>query len=59
MHFALEIDGRIVDTSRGGDPIDYTAGEGPFQGLDDKLLGLKAGDKKEVTVGPAEGYGVL
>lgn len=57
MHFALEVDGDIVDTSVGGDPLDYTAGNGPFPGLDDKLLGLKAGDKKEVTVAPAEGYG--
>jgi len=57
MHFALEVDGDIVDTSRGGDPLDYTAGNGPFPGLDDKLLGLKTGDKKVVTVAPADGYG--
>jgi FKBP-type peptidyl-prolyl cis-trans isomerase 2 len=57
LHYTLEVDGDIVDTAKGEDPLDYTAGKGPFPGLDEKLFGLKPGDKAEVTVAPTEGYG--
>jgi FKBP-type peptidyl-prolyl cis-trans isomerase SlyD len=60
MHYTLTVEGNKVDSSEGRDPLGYTAGSGQIiPGLDKQLLGLKVGDKKEVTVAPADGYGLV
>ena len=51
-------DGEVVDRSEPGDPLTYLHGEGEIvPGLESALEGLEAGARKEVVVGPADGYG--
>jgi FKBP-type peptidyl-prolyl cis-trans isomerase SlyD len=51
-------DGEVVDASAPGDPLTYLHGEGQIvSGLESALEGLDVGDRKQVVVGPAEGYG--
>jgi FKBP-type peptidyl-prolyl cis-trans isomerase SlyD len=58
IHYTLSVDGVILDTSAEGDPLVYVQGSGQIiPGLEFELEGLKAGDKKEVTVAPEKGYG--
>lgn len=60
MDYELRIDGEIVDTSEDGDPIVFLQGAGQIiPGLEKAIYGLTAGDKKSVTVGPADGYGEI
>jgi FKBP-type peptidyl-prolyl cis-trans isomerase SlyD len=51
-------DGQIVDSSAPGEPLTYLHGEGQIvPGLESALEGLGAGERKQVVVAPAEGYG--
>ena len=58
IHYTLTVDGTVVDSSEGQDPLHYTHGMGEIiSGLERQLLGLNIGDKREITVSPEEGYG--
>lgn len=51
-------DGRVIDASAPGEPLTYLHGEGQIvPGLESALEGLSAGEKKQVVVGPGDGYG--
>ena len=51
-------DKTIVETNVGKEPISYTQGNHEIiPGLEKALAGLKAGDKKHVTVTPEDAYG--
>ncbi len=53
-------EGDVLDSSgaEDGEPIEYVHGYGMLvPGLEAALVGLKSGDKKEVTVSAEEGYG--
>lgn len=51
--------GKILDTSDGREPLEYLHGAGNIiAGLEKQLEGLEVGDRKNVHVVPAEGYGV-
>lgn len=53
-------DGQELDKSTPDNPFAYLHGKGQIvPGLENALEGLTVGDKKEVTVPPAEGYGEL
>ena len=50
--------GKLLDTSKGKEPLTYIDGEGQIiPGLEKALRGLHAGDQKRVTVPPGEAYG--
>ena len=50
--------GEVLDRADGQDPFVYLHGADQIvPGLESALAGLRAGDKKKVNVGPAEGYG--
>ncbi|MGB0663816.1 MAG: FKBP-type peptidyl-prolyl cis-trans isomerase [Pontibacterium sp.] len=50
--------GKALDSSLDGEPLSYVQGEGKIaQGLEEAMLGKKAGDEFEVTVTPEKGYG--
>ncbi|MBX3065830.1 MAG: peptidylprolyl isomerase [Anaerolineae bacterium] len=50
--------GELVDASPEDDPLEYLHGaDNIVPGLEHELDGLKVGDKKEVEVAPADGYG--
>jgi FKBP-type peptidyl-prolyl cis-trans isomerase SlyD len=49
----------LMDETLPGQPMIYVQGEGHLiPGLEKAMVGLKEGDKKEVTVQPEEAYGV-
>jgi FKBP-type peptidyl-prolyl cis-trans isomerase SlyD len=59
FHYTLtNSQGEVLDSSSGGEPLAYLHGAGNIiPGLEKALLGKKVGDKLDVTVSPAEGYG--
>jgi len=51
-------DGETIDASEAGDPLRYVHGAGNIvPGLERELEGKKVGDKLDVVVQPADGYG--
>jgi FKBP-type peptidyl-prolyl cis-trans isomerase SlyD len=51
-------DKAVIDSNVGGEPLTYVQGNRQIiPGLEKKLVGLKVGDSKDVTVTPEEGYG--
>jgi FKBP-type peptidyl-prolyl cis-trans isomerase SlyD len=58
MHYTLTVDGEVVDSSQGGEPLAYVQGQGQIiPGLERQLEGLKPGDTRSAEVAPADGYG--
>jgi FKBP-type peptidyl-prolyl cis-trans isomerase SlyD len=59
FHYTLKDDaGSVLDSSDGGDPLAYLHGHGNIvPGLEKELTGKTAGEKLDVQVSPAEGYG--
>lgn len=59
FHYALiDRKKKVLDGSRGGDPLPYLHGhQNIVPGLEKALEGREAGDKFTVTVMPSEGYG--
>jgi FKBP-type peptidyl-prolyl cis-trans isomerase SlyD len=59
IHYTLKDDaGETLDSSREGDPIAYLHGRGNLvPGLERELEGKNTGDKLNVSVTPADGYG--
>ena len=56
--YTLTVDGEVVETSEGKEPLQYTYGEGNIiPGLSRQLEGLKVGDEKSIEVSPEEAYG--
>ena len=60
IHYTLTNDaGEVLDSSSGGDPLAYLHGQGNIvAGLEKALDGRTAGEKLQVRVEPADGYGV-
>ena len=51
-------DGKVIDSSSGGDPLTYLHGASNIiPGLERALEGKSAGDQVTTTVAPADGYG--
>jgi len=60
IHYTLTVEGQVVDSSSGKGPLEYEhGGQTIIPGLQNELAGLKAGDKKQVTVQPQDGYGEI
>jgi FKBP-type peptidyl-prolyl cis-trans isomerase SlyD len=59
IHYTLKgDDGKVIDSSAGGEPLAYLHGHGNLvPGLERELTGKRAGDKLQVKIAPAEGYG--
>jgi FKBP-type peptidyl-prolyl cis-trans isomerase 2 len=59
--YTLTLDnGETVDTNVGAEPLTYTQGEEQLIfGLEQALIGKKAGDTLKVSVPPEDGYGVI
>ena len=58
INYTLTIDGKVVDSNKGKEPLAYTQGSHQIvPGLENGLEGIKVGDKKKITVKPEEGYG--
>jgi len=50
--------GKVIDSSKGGEPLAYIQGIGNIiPGLENALEGKKSGDSLKVSIAPADGYG--
>ena len=53
-----DVNGTVIDTSAGGEPLVYLHGaHNIIPGLENALAGKAIGDKLQVTIAPADGYG--
>lgn len=59
VHYTGKLtDGTVFDSSEGREPLAFTLGEGSMiPGFEKGVLGMAEGDKKSVTLPPAEAYG--
>ena len=58
FHYTLTVEGRTYDTSRGKSPLVVIHGAGQIiPGLEEKMTGMKKGDKNRIVVSPDKGYG--
>jgi FKBP-type peptidyl-prolyl cis-trans isomerase SlyD len=56
--YNLEVDGQIVDRTTNEKPLDYIHGTGSLlPKLEAHIEGMEPGDKFDVTLSPADGYG--
>jgi FKBP-type peptidyl-prolyl cis-trans isomerase 2 len=56
--YSLTVDGNVVDSSKEGEPFEFTAGSSQvIPGFEEAIMGMKAGEKKSFQVGPEKGYG--
>ena len=58
MQYTLRVDGKVVDSSEGGDPLEYLHGAANIiPGLEREMEGMAVGESKTVIVSAADGYG--
>ena len=56
--YELEVDGQVVDHTTKERPLDYIHGTGSLlPKLEEHIQGMEPGDKFEITLSPADGYG--
>jgi len=60
FHYTLrDAGGRVLDTSRGGEPMPFLEGSGQIiDGLEEPLLQMAAGEQRTVVVPPERAYGL-
>ena len=60
LEYTLFVGGKVFDTSKGNEPLEYVHGSGQIiPGLEHSLEGLKPGDEKKLHVGPDDAYGPI
>lgn len=59
LHYVAKLeDGQVLESTSGRDPIKFKVGSGEvLKGLDESVIGLKKGDKVEITIPPEKGFG--
>lgn len=58
LNYTVKVDGEVVDTSEGHEPIEFIQGMGHvIDGLESNLYGMAAGESKQFTIDPQQGYG--
>lgn len=59
LNFSLSLeDGTVVDSNHGEDPVTFTVGDGNLlEGFEKAMYGLRAGDEREITIPPEQGFG--
>ena len=58
MEYTLKIDGEVIDSSEGHDPLEFLTGHSNIiPGLEREMIGMKVGESKNVVVAPGDGYG--
>lgn len=58
MHYTLHVDGKVVDSSEGSEPLQFIQGMGHIiPGLEHELYDMEIGQSKNITVPAKEGYG--
>jgi FKBP-type peptidyl-prolyl cis-trans isomerase SlyD len=60
ISYTLTVDGEIIDSTEGQDPIEYQHGKNQIiPGLERQLESLGVGEEREIVVGPEDGYGII
>jgi FKBP-type peptidyl-prolyl cis-trans isomerase SlyD len=60
MNYTLQVDGVVVDSSDGHEPLEFLQGAGNIiPGLEEALYGMAIGEQKKVSIAPEDGYGEL
>ena len=60
MHYMLHVDGKVVDSSQGSEPLQFIQGMGPLiPGLEHELYDMPVGQKKKISVAAKDGYGAI
>ncbi len=58
IDYNLKVDGQIIDSTEGDEPLEYLQGhQNIIPGLERELEGMKIGQSKVVTVPPVDAYG--
>lgn len=58
IHYTLKVNGEIIDSSTGREPLEYQHGQGMLvPGVEAGLEGAKPGDKRKLTIPAKDGYG--
>jgi FKBP-type peptidyl-prolyl cis-trans isomerase 2 len=58
IHYKLSVEGAVVDSSEGREPLTYTQGsEEMFSEVAEHLEGMKTGDETNLSVPPEKAYG--
>ncbi|MBD3245852.1 MAG: peptidylprolyl isomerase [Candidatus Omnitrophica bacterium] len=58
FNYTLTVEGKVVDTSEGREPLEYVHGEGQIiPGLAEGMQGMEPGESKKIEVAPDQGYG--
>jgi len=59
VNYTLKVEGKIVDSSNGREPLQFKTGSHQIiLGFEKAVMGMKVGEKKSFKVGPEEGYGL-
>ena len=60
FEYTLKVDGAVVESSKGQEPLEYEHGQNQIvPGLEKALTGMKVGQEKSVTIAPADAYGEI
>lgn len=60
MEYTLRVEGNVLDSSEGREPLEYLHGTGNIiPGLERELIGMAIGESKDVIVTAADGYGEI
>jgi FKBP-type peptidyl-prolyl cis-trans isomerase 2 len=60
LSYILKVNNDIIDEATKEQPFEYTHGDGKIiPGLENRLIGLKEGDRKEITIGPDDAFGPI
>jgi len=58
MKYALKVEGDVVDTNIGGEPLEFVFGSGQIlRALESRLTELNEGEEISVVIPPEEAYG--
>ena len=58
VHYTLTVEGEVVDSSSGKDPLEFQVGSSQvIPGFEKAVVGMKSGEKKTVRISPEDGYG--
>lgn len=58
VDYTLKVDGKVVDSSKGRQPLQFKAGSHEVvPGFEKAVMGMKVGEKKSFKLSPEEGYG--
>ncbi len=60
LEYTLRVDGKVVDTSEGGEPLEYLHGAANIiPGLEREMDGMVVGESKTVVIAASDGYGEM